>query len=163
MDVLAGRTALVLGAGGVAKAVCYALNSRNVKLVIANRKPERAIELAKRWGARAVPFEDRKNVQCDMLVNCTDVGRHPDVNKTPYEGEWMNRSMIVFDAVYTPEQTLFIKEARNKGCAVVTGLDMFVRQAARQFQLFTDVESTPELMDMMRDVVRRSIGAAKQS
>jgi 3-dehydroquinate dehydratase / shikimate dehydrogenase len=158
VDVLAGRTALILGAGGAAKAVCYALSSRNVKVVVAARKLEVAEELAQKWQGKGVKFEDRHSVQADMLVNCTPIGQHPNVNLTPFDGEALNRAMIVFDVVYNPEQTLLIKEARKKECSVITGVDMFVRQAAHQFELFHGEEAP---MDLMRDVVRKAIGAAK--
>jgi 3-dehydroquinate dehydratase/shikimate dehydrogenase len=158
VDVLAGRTALILGAGGVAKAVCYALNTRNVKVVVAARNFSKAEELAKKWQGTAVEWNNRHTVSADMLVNCTPIGMHPNVNETPFDADSLNRAMIVFDTVYNPEQTLLIKDSRKKECAVVTGVDMFVRQAAHQFQLFNGEEAP---MDLMRDVVRRSIGAAK--
>jgi 3-dehydroquinate dehydratase/shikimate dehydrogenase len=82
------------------------------------------------------------------------------VNESPYEAEMLSRSTIVFDTVYNPEQTLLIKEARKKECRVVTGVDMFVRQAAHQFKLFTAVDDPP--LELMRDVMRKSIGAAKR-
>ena len=72
-----------------------------------------------------------------MLVNCTPVGMHPNVDDSPYDKHYLRPSMIVFDAVYNPENTLLIKEARNRNCTVVTGVEMFVRQACLQFQLFT--------------------------
>ncbi len=159
VDVLAGRTALILGAGGVAKAVCYALRSRNVKIVIANRNLAKAEELANKWQGKAVEWKDRHTINADMLVNCTPLGMHPNVNETPFDAETLNRAMIVFDTVYNPEQTLLIKDARKKECSVVTGVDMFVRQAAHQFKLFTGEEAP---MELMREVIRRSIGAAKQ-
>jgi 3-dehydroquinate dehydratase/shikimate dehydrogenase len=159
VDVLAGRTALILGTGGVAKAVCYALSSRNVKVVVTHYKSlAKAEELAKKWQGKAVDWKERHTVPADMLVNCTPVGMHPNVNETPFETDALNRAMIVFDTVYNPEQTLLIKDARKKECAVVTGVDMFVRQAAHQFKLFNGEEAP---MDLMREVVRRSIGAAR--
>lgn len=159
VDVLTGRTALVLGAGGVARAICYALSSRRVNIVVANRTSTRAEELAKKWKGKVVEWKDRHTLTPDLLVNCTPLGMHPNVNETPYDGEHLSRSTIVFDTVYNPEQTLLIKEARKKECAVVTGVDMFVRQAAHQFKLFTG-EEAPEVV--MREVVRKSIGAARQ-
>jgi 3-dehydroquinate dehydratase/shikimate dehydrogenase len=66
--------------------------------------------------------------------------------------------MVVFDMVYNPENTLLIKDARSQSCLVVTGVEMFVRQASLQFKLFTGQDAPWELM---RDVLKRSIGAAK--
>jgi 3-dehydroquinate dehydratase/shikimate dehydrogenase len=70
----------------------------------------------------------------------------------------MRRQMVVFDTVYNPEQTLLIKEARDQGCRTVTGVDMFVRQAAMQFKLFTR-QAAP--VSAMLENVRRAIGAAR--
>jgi len=160
LDVLAGRTALVLGAGGVAKAVVHALQTRDVRVVIAARKKEQAEQLAERFRAEAVEWGHRQKTKCDLLVNCTPVGMHPHVDHTPFEGEDLVRSMIVFDTIYNPEQTLLIKQARERGCHVVTGVDMFVRQAALQFKLFTGTEAPLELM---RQAIRRAIGAVHES
>lgn len=159
VDVLTGRTAMILGAGGVAKAVCYALKSRGVHIIVSSRTLSRSQELASKWQGRTLPWQDRHTLTPDLLINCTPLGMHPNVNETPYEGEALSRSTIVFDTVYNPEQTLLIKDARKKECSVVTGVDMFVRQAAHQFQLFTEQEAPIKLM---REVMKKSIGAAKQ-
>jgi 3-dehydroquinate dehydratase/shikimate dehydrogenase len=66
--------------------------------------------------------------------------------------------MIVFDAVYNPEHTMLVKDAKSRNCTVITGVDMFVRQACLQFELFTGQEGPAELM---RETIRRAIGAAK--
>ncbi|MGE0760217.1 MAG: shikimate dehydrogenase [Pirellulaceae bacterium] len=158
VDVLSGRTALVLGAGGVAKAVCYALRTRNVELVVTSRTLSRAEELAKKWQGRTVEWSQRDTLSPDLLINCTPLGMHPNVNESPIDLEHLNRATIVFDTVYNPEQTLLIKEARKKECRVVTGVEMFVRQAAHQFKIFTG-EDPP--LPLMQEVMRKSIGAAK--
>ena len=106
----------------------------------------------------SVEWSLRHTVTADILVNCTPVGMHPNVDDSPFDKHYLRPSMIVFDAVYNPENTLLIKEARNRNCTVVTGVEMFVRQACFQFQLFTG-EDGPA--DLMREVVRRAIGAAK--
>ena len=94
----------------------------------------------------------------DLLLNCTPVGMHPNVDESPYDKHYLRPSMLVFDAVYNPENTLLVKEARSRNCKVVTGVDMFVRQACLQFKLFTGHDGPAELM---REVVKRAIGAAK--
>ena len=96
--------------------------------------------------------------RADMLVNCTPVGMHPNVDETPFDKHYLKPSMVVFDVVYNPENTLLVKEARSRNCTVVTGVEMFVRQACLQFKLFTGQEGPA---DLMREVVRRTIGAAR--
>ncbi len=155
---LSSRRGLVLGAGSVAKAVVYGLRQLGVDVVIASRTFERARELAEATDSRAVEWESRYSVKTDMLLNCTPVGMHPNVDETPYATAQLRRAWLVLDAVYNPEQTLLVKEARLKGCHVVTGVDMLVRQIALQFKVFTNQEPP---MEVMRLALKRAIGAAK--
>jgi 3-dehydroquinate dehydratase/shikimate dehydrogenase len=83
---------------------------------------------------------------------------HPNVDATPYDKHHLRPSMVVFDTVYNPENTLLTKEARSQSCTVVTGVDMFVRQACLQLKLFTGQEAPAELM---REMLKRAIGPAK--
>ncbi len=157
-NALEGKTALVLGAGGAAKAVAYGLQRRKARVVIAGRTLERAQRLAEQLECEAVPWNGRYHVECSVLVNCTPVGMHPDIDSSPYEKHQLKPSMVVFDTVYNPENTLLIKHARSQGCPVVTGVEMFVRQAVLQFNLFTG-ESAPD--QLMRSVLKRATGAAQ--
>jgi 3-dehydroquinate dehydratase/shikimate dehydrogenase len=117
-----------------------------------------AAALAKRFQCRSVDWAARHSVSADLLVNCTPVGMHPNVDETPYDMHHLRPSMLVFDAVYNPENTLLVKNARNRNCTVVTGVEMFVAQAALQFKLFTGQDASGELM---RNVIKKAIGAAK--
>ena len=81
---------------------------------------------------------------------------YPEVNESPVPGSFLRDGMFVFDTIYNPENTLLVKEARGRGCHVITGVDMFVRQAVLQFQIFTEQEA-PE--DLMLEVVRRKLSA----
>ena len=155
---LRGKIALVLGAGGVGMAIAYGLLRHGVQVVVADGVPRQAILLAKRLNCRSVDWSLRHTVTPDLLFNCTPVGMHPNVDETPFEKHHLRPSMVVFDAVYNPENTLLIKEARSRNCKVVTGVDMFVRQACLQFKLFTGQDGPAELM---REVVKRAIGAAR--
>lgn len=156
---LSGQTALVLGAGGAAKAIAFGLIRLGANVVIAGRTPNRAKQMADRLNCRAVEWAARYSVPADILVNCTPVGMHPNVDATPYEKHHLKPSMLVFDTVYNPENTLLIKEARSQSCTVVAGVEMFVRQARMQFRLFTGHEAPA---DLMREVLKRAIGPARQ-
>lgn len=149
---VANRVALVLGAGGIARAVAHALHREGALVTICNRTPDRAQTLAHDVGCRHVEWKARHGVLCDLVVNCTSVGMHPNVDEMPLHPSYLKPGLIVFDTVYTPEQTLLVKEARDRGCHVITGVELFVRQAARQFELFTG-ERAP--IDLFRQVVRR--------
>ena len=155
---LQDKTAVVLGAGGVGKAIVYGLTRRGVHVVVTDINAKQALTLAQRFECRSVEWSARHSVAADLLFNCTPVGMHPNVDETPYEKHHLRPSTIVFDAVYNPENTLLVKEARNRNCTVITGVDMFVRQACRQYELFTGREGPA---DLMRETIRRAIGAAK--
>jgi len=157
-SLLSGKTALVLGAGGVGLAITYGLVRRGADVVVADGVSSKAVALAKRFECRHVEWSARHNIAADVLVNGTPIGMHPNLDETPYEKHHLRPSMIVFDAVYNPENTLLIKQARQQHCTVVTGLDMFVRQACLQFELFTGQEGPARLM---RAVIKRAIGAVK--
>ena len=154
MSPLHDKAILVLGAGGVARAVTYAVRREGALVTIANRTPERGHKLAEEVGCRNVDWAARHNVICDILINCTSVGMHPNVDESPVHPSFLKPGLTVFDTVYTPETTLLVKEARDRGCTVVTGVELFVRQAALQFQLFTGREAPVELIGK---VVKRTL------
>ncbi len=153
-----GKTVLVLGAGGAARAVIYGLRRRSANVVVTSRTSTRADQLATQMNCKAVDWEARHSVNPDVLVNATPIGMHPFVDETPFEKHHLRPSMVVFDMVYNPENTLLIKDARSQSCCVVTGVEMFVRQAALQLKLLTGKEAPQELL---RDVLKRAIGPAK--
>jgi 3-dehydroquinate dehydratase/shikimate dehydrogenase len=143
---LTGRVVLIVGAGGVAHAIAHALHREGSVLTITNRTYERAQRLAEEVGCRALEWAARHSVVCEMLINCTSVGMTPNMDESPIHPSFLKPGFIVMDCVYTPENTILIKEARNRNCHVITGLDLFVRQAALQFELFTGKKAPFDLM-----------------
>ncbi len=155
---LRGKTALVLGAGGVGMAIAYGLVRRGAQVVLADGVAKRAKQLAERLKCRWTEWSARHGVSPDVLVNCTPIGMHPNVDETPFDKHHLRPAMVVFDVVYNPENTLLVKDALFRNCKVITGVDMFVRQACLQFKLFTGQDGPA---DLMRDVIKRAIAAAK--
>jgi 3-dehydroquinate dehydratase/shikimate dehydrogenase len=151
---LSGKGVLLLGAGGVARAVARVLQGEGSRITVANRSQERAQDLAEDLGCRFVAWEARHNVISDLLINCTPVGMHPHVDEMPVHTSFLRPELAVVDTIYTPENTLLIKEARSRGCPVVTGVEMFIRQAALQFRLFTGKEAP---LDLLRSIVKRAL------
>ena len=145
-EALRGRGVLVLGAGGAARAIAFGLRQRGALVAITSRTQPRADALAREVGGRALPWNSRYDIKPGILVNATPIGMHPDVDDTPYAKEKLKDSLLVFDTVYNPEQTLLIKNAREVGCQVITGVEMFVRQAAYQYKLFTGLAADNELL-----------------
>src|SRR5262249_48456198 len=123
-------------------------------VAIANRTGERAQRLAEEVGCRSLDWAARHNLICDLLINCTSVGMHPNMDDSPIHPSFLKPGLVGMAAIYTPETQLMIKEARSRSCQVLTGIDMFVRQAALQFSLFTGQEAPLELM---RKVVRHAL------
>ena len=153
------KTAVVLGGGGAARAVAFGLKQRGVEVTVTSRTADRAKKIAAEVGCKAVEWAARHRMPSDCVVNATPVGMHPNVDETPYDKEHLRPYMVVFDTVYNPENTLFIKEARSVGCRTVTGVEMFVRQAAIQFRIWHDVEPPQQVM---RDALKRATASAKQ-
>lgn len=154
---LAGLKVVILGAGGVARAVAHGLLAAGCDVTITNHHYARAKTLAAELDCKAVKWENRASELADVLVNCTPVGMYPDrIDETPYKINWIRDGMLVFDTVYNPENTLLLKEARQRDCPTASGLDMFVRQAAAQFELFT---GRPAPFEYMRETLRRGISA----
>ncbi len=151
---IAGKKVLMLGAGGVARAIGLALSRAGAALTVTNRHKDRGKGLAEQLNCQFVNWENRGSVFTDVLVNGTPVGMFPDVDETPFPEHWLREGMVVFDTIYNPENTLLLKQARERGCHVVSGLEMFVRQAAAQFQCFV---RRPAPLDVMRDALRRGI------
>jgi 3-dehydroquinate dehydratase/shikimate dehydrogenase len=157
-DGIGVKNALVLGAGGAARALAFGLRRQHVDVTIASRTLERAKKIAAEVGCKAVDWQARYRHPYECVVNATPVGMHPNVNETPYDKEHLRPYMVVFDTVYNPENTLLVKEARTIGCRIVTGVEMFVRQAAIQFRVWHGVEPDQRVM---REALKRATASAK--
>lgn len=153
---LKGKRVLVLGAGGVARSVVHGLSSRGSEVRLAARTRERAESIASAIPCEVVDWDKRHGEPADVVVNCTPVGMHPNAEESPLEGSFIAPPMVVMDTIYNPDATLLVRQAREKGAVAVTGLDMFIAQAAAQFKLFTGEEPP---VDLMRQVARNALSA----
>jgi 3-dehydroquinate dehydratase/shikimate dehydrogenase len=156
---LSGRAVLVLGAGGAARAIAHALQRERSQVTIANRDAKRAHKLAEEVGCRYADWSARHSVVCEMVINATSVGMHPNVDESPLHPSFFHSGLIVFDSVYNPETTLLVREARERNCRVLTGIEMFVRQAAQQVQLFTGRDAP---LEQLRGIVRRAMSPLRE-
>ena len=158
-ETLEGKRVLLLGAGGAARAIGMGIVQAGGVLVVCGRTAARSKTLAAELNCRSVTWENRGAEFADILINCTPVGMFPKMDETPFLANWLRDGMIVFDTIYAPENTLLIKEAKAHGCTTVTGVEMFIRQAAAQFERFT---RQPASLDELREALRRGISAAKE-
>lgn len=132
-----GLTVAVLGAGGVSRAIVAGLCDAGANVTIYNRTLDRARKLANEFGARAEAWEDRGQLQDQLIVNCTSLGMSPKVVESPLPSSALGHQPIVFDTIYTPAETRLTRDAAKAGCNTVGGLGMFIHQAAAQYRLWT--------------------------
>jgi 3-dehydroquinate dehydratase/shikimate dehydrogenase len=150
------KQVLILGAGGVARSMAFGTARRGASVTITNRHDARSTSLAEEVGCRTVTWSMRATAIADVIINCTPVGMHPNVDDTPLPPSAFQRSsLVVFDTIYHPENTMMLKLARERGCTTLTGADMFVRQAALQFKLYTGQEAPA---DLMKAALKRKLG-----
>ena len=151
---LAGRRALVLGSGGVARAVVAALAGADCLVTVAGRTEAKVKELVATFGGIAQTWPNRGTGPADVIVNCTPVGMWPDMDVSPLPENRFPQQAVVFDTIYNPRRTLFLKEAESRDCRTVGGAEMFVRQAEAQFALFTGKPAPDGVMDAaLRDAM----------
>jgi 3-dehydroquinate dehydratase/shikimate dehydrogenase len=146
---LSGAKILVLGAGGAARAAVFGLVNKGAEVSILNRTPQTAQKLAREAKAKSIRRDLVAKTTFDVIVNATSVGMHGSKPQHILEAKEIN-AKLVFDLVYNPVDTPLLKMARQKGIAVVTGVEMFVQQGARQFEIWTG-KRAPE--DEMQRVV----------
>jgi shikimate dehydrogenase len=142
---LEGARAVVLGAGGSARAVVFGLRERGAQVTILNRTPQRAESLAAELGAEAAgPLEALAHTPHDVLVNTTSVGLRSDTSPVPAAA--LSPDAVVMDAVYDPERTRLLRDAEARGARVVTGKWMLVHQACAQLETWTQRPAPTEVM-----------------
>lgn len=130
------RAALVLGAGGAARAVVYALKEARIPLRLTARRRERAELLARRFDVELVPWERREEVAFDLLVNATSAGQRPE-DEVPFTAfRCALPGALVYDLIYNPPETTFLRLAREAGLATQNGLEMLVQQAVLAWRLW---------------------------
>ena len=135
LNTLEGARILVLGAGGAARAAVFGLKERGSEVYILNRSLAAAKKLAHQAHARVVKRPDLKKLAFDVIINATPVGMG-NTRETPLQDKEIN-ARYVFDMVYDPAETRLLKLAKERGAQLIPGIEMFVHQAARQFEIWT--------------------------
>ena len=145
MDLQSARAA-VLGAGGSARAICHGLLERGANLTIYSRDPRKAAPLAEEFNAQTALLEEFTG-DADLVVNCTPIGMHGhSEGQSLLRADTLRRVKLVYDLIYTPEETALLREAKAAGCRTLGGLAMLVGQAAEQFRLWTGEDAPIEVM-----------------
>jgi 3-dehydroquinate dehydratase/shikimate dehydrogenase len=142
---LRGAKVLVLGAGGAARAAVFGLRDKGAEVFILNRTAETAQKLARQSGSKTIKKEALAKTPFDVIVNATPVGMAGNKAAPLLEAKDLN-TKLVFDLVYNPLETPLIRMARQQGINIITGVEMFVQQGARQFEIFTGKPAPEEEM-----------------
>jgi len=143
---LRGKKAAVLGAGGAARGVCIGLRDAGAEVLVVNRTVSKAERLARETGAEWCGYGDFTGAGCDILVNTTPVGMWPRTGEMPVDEGVLREGMVVFDLIYNPPRTRLLRAAEERGCTVVSGVDMFIAQAEEQFRIWFGEAPPPGLM-----------------
>lgn len=156
----------ILGAGGAAAAAAYALAQAGAQeIVFLNRTLSRSIELADRLNRRfpelALALNDWDALdEMQLIINATSVGMAPHADESPLPARYtLSRNAIVFDLVYNPPATKFLRAAKARGARVIGGLEMLIYQGARAFELWTG-ERAP--IRVMRDAASKALRAMQR-
>jgi len=152
---LSGMSCLLVGAGGAARAIGFVLREEGVRLTVANRSPERGMELARSLQSPFVPLGDLRGIDADILIQTTSVGMYPHTDQCPIPEDLIKGDVVVMDIIYNPIETRVLKVARAHGSKTINGLSMFINQGAEQFRLWTGLE--PPLREMTK-VVKEALG-----
>lgn len=148
------KRVVILGAGGAARAVAFGVKQRGGKLTILNRTEEvlMAQALATEIGC---PWGDLSQLDAinaaDIVINATSVGMYPHMTQTVIETRHLRPAQIVYDVVYNPLETKFLREAQEIGCQVVPGYEMLLLQGVAQFELWT---GQPAPIELMRTILK---------
>ncbi|MEM3068719.1 MAG: shikimate dehydrogenase [Nitrososphaerales archaeon] len=163
---LKGLKALLIGAGGAARACIVALVSKGCKeIIIMNRTFDKAKLMAEDLGKKLKMNYNLEELSMnslkkainsvDILMNATPIGTYPNLDESIVPQELIKKDMVVFDAVYNPKKTKLIRDAEKMGAKVIPGYEMFVGQGAASFKLWTGIDAP---IDIMRRAVLKALG-----
>ena len=154
-----------MGAGGAARAIVAGFAHYGASVVVYNRTLEKAQQLAEEFSNAygkviAMPMDRLCDSCCQVFINCTPLGMHPNVETSALEKGFkgFGPGTVVFDTVYNPRNTLLLRHARAAGCLTIQGTEMFVRQAAAQYTLWTNTPAPIATFSKVLDVRLGGLG-----
>jgi shikimate dehydrogenase len=149
-----GKTFLVLGTGGTARAALYGIIREGGIPVLCGRTKEKMEALAAAFGCGTLPPAAIGDIRADCLINATPVGMHPHNDASPVDKSILCHFRGVMDVIYNPPRTKLLADAEDAGCIVLSGVGMFVNQGAEQIRLWTGLEPPKAVM---REIVRQRL------
>ena len=158
---LRGKSIMVLGAGGAARGIVYALAQEEPKnIVIVNRSEDKALQMVEEWKSivniTALAMDQVQSLMpaMDVVINTTSIGMHPHVSQSVIDPEIIPAGIIVSDLIYNPLTTELLKKSQERGCIIHGGLGMFVNQGAYALEYWTGM---PAPIESMRTAVLKSL------
>jgi len=154
---------LILGAGGASRALSYKLAPKVSRLTILNRTRRKALDLAEYLSEKTgvqvkgggLEELEKRIKEADILINATSVGMSPNTQRSPVPTEFLHSDLLVYDLVYNPMETRLLREAKEKGCKVLSGVKMLVYQGAIAYEMWTGRQ--PPVEQMIK-VVQEALG-----
>ncbi len=144
---LKGKKVAVIGAGGAAKAFVYGLTHKGCDVTIYNRTPEKAKVLAEKFNCKYASLSEQENIKnADIVCNATSVGFVGQEDQMPIDVSDITPDQIVFDAVYSPIETVLLKEAEKVGAQTISGIEMYLSQGYEQVKLYTGHDAPEQAM-----------------
>lgn len=144
---IAGKKILLMGAGGAARAIAYALKELGADIHIYNRTAEKAQELADALGLQTIDYRLIPQAHFDILINATPIGSPPDTEASLLHADQIPAGSVVMDIITHPIPTRLLKEAEKAGAKTVSGERMLLYQAIGQFRLWFNVEPPLQIME----------------
>ena len=159
---LKGAKVLVMGAGGSGRAAVFALRDKGAEVFVLNRTAPAAAKLAKESGAKVMKREAMAKSTFDVIINATPAGQTGQAVQSFLEPKEINAS-LVFDFVYNPIETPLIRMARQKSIPIITGVEMFVQQGARQMEIWTGKPAPEEeMLRVVLHALKQQAGGGKE-
>lgn len=152
---IAGKRIGIVGAGGAARAAGSGLIRESGEVTVINRSPEKGERLAADLKCSFLRLEDMDRHKFDILINTTPSGMYPDTEQSPVPDHLLKPGMAVMDMVYNPVETRLLQQANKRGCYTISGIEMFICQAAEQFELWTGISPSIDKLrqEMMKEAV----------
>ncbi len=165
---VSGKNILLLGAGGAGRAIAFIVAKESNKIVLSDMDEKRAEKLAneikRKYGTSIEGKNNSHHVlkeeskKADILINATPIGMYPNINKSPIPSEFLHKDLFVFDIIYNPLKTKLLKDATEKGCTTLSGLNMLVNQGALAFEWWTNKKPN---IDLMKNKIIEVLGMVK--
>ncbi|MRR15179.1 MAG: shikimate dehydrogenase [Deltaproteobacteria bacterium] len=151
---VAGKTFVIIGAGGAARAAAFGIRKMGGTVIILNRTEAKGKALAREFDGPFYPLTAVGKIKADVLINTTSVGMYPNIHQSPVAQAALAHYETVVDVIYNPLATRLLRDAAAERRRTISGLEMFVRQGAAQLKLWTGKDAP---LALMRETVRERL------